>query len=255
MKVSIITVTYNSGKTIASTIESVLRQSHKDIDYWIIDGGSTDNTINIVKSYEPLADGRLHWISEKDKGIYDAMNKGIRHCSGEIVGILNSDDYYTSNDCLETIVRTFSEAEAKGERLDATYGDIHYIRDERPDRCVRYYSSAHFRPGRLRFGYMPAHPSFYVRREVYERVGLYSLNYKIASDYDMMVRLFIIEKIHARYINKDFVTMRLGGLSTSSIANRLLITREDVKACRNNGYYTNLLLISMKYLTKIFEFR
>lgn len=247
MKISIITATYNSASTVRDTFESVLSQTHKDIEYCVIDGGSKDATLDIIKEYEPRFNGRMHWISEPDKGIYDAMNKGIHLATGEVIGILNSDDFYTSNNILETVA-----TEIDG--VDAVYGDIHFVKPEDLSKCVRYYSSRNFRPWAMRFGYMPAHPSFYARREVYEKYGDFSLDYKIASDYDMMVRFFCKHKITTRYIQKDFVTMRTGGMSTNSVRNRLLITKEDAKACRNNGIYSNVLLCSVKYFTKIFEF-
>lgn len=250
IKVSIITTTYNSAETIASTIESVLSQTYSNIEYWIIDGNSSDGTLEIIKDYEDRFNGRLHYLSEKDAGIYDAMNKGISRSSGDVVGILNSDDYFTSNDIIENVAKAFSDM-----KLDAVYGDIHFINGNHPDKIVRYYSSAMFKPFWLRFGFMPAHPSFYVKRSVYEKYGKYSLDYKIASDYDMMVRLFHKFKIKAKYIKRDFVTMRTGGVSTKNIKNRILITREDVKACRRYGLYTNMPFISIKYLYKIFEFK
>ena len=203
--ISIITATFNSAKTLKDTIQSVLRQTNKDFEYLIIDGGSTDETIDIVKSYESEFSGRLKWVSEKDQGIYDAMNKGIKMASGDVVGILNSDDYFTSDDILQTVDNAF-----KSHEIDAIYGDIHFIRDGNPQKCVRYYSSRMFRPFWLRFGFMPAHPSFYCKREVFEKAGLYSLDYKIGADYEMMVRLFKRHKIKSLYVNKDFVTMRTG---------------------------------------------
>lgn len=250
MIISIITAAYNSADTIADTIESVLHQTYKDIEYWIIDGKSKDDTIDIARRYDPMFKGKMHIICEQDKGIYDAMNKGIKLCTGEIIGILNSDDYFTSDNIIEHIVKEFEN----NKETDAVYGDIHFIHNGEPEKIVRYYSSALFRPFWLRFGFMPAHPSFYAKREVYEKYGLYSLDYKIASDYDMMVRLFHKHKIRAKYIKKDFVTMRTGGVSTKNIRNRLLITQEDIKACKNNGMYTNFLFISIKYFYKIFEF-
>lgn len=249
MKISVITVTYNSAKTLASTFDSVLRQTYPDIEYWVIDGQSTDGTLDIIKTYEKKFGGHLHWISEPDRGIYDAMNKGIAHCTGDIVGTLNSDDYFTSDDVLQHIADHFTPD------IDAVYGDIHFIREGEPDKITRYYSSALFRPMWLRFGFMPAHPSFYLRRSLYEKHGGYSLDYKIAADYEMMVRLFHKHKLRARYLKKDFVTMRMGGVSTKNVHNRMLITREDVKACRQNGLYSNIMLISVKYLYKIFELR
>ena len=193
--ISIITATYNSAETINDTIKSVLCQTNKDFEYIIVDGGSTDETIDIVKSYESEFSGRLKWVSEKDKGIYDAMNKGIKMASGDIIGILNSDDYYTSDDILQTIADAF-----KCQNVDAIYGDIHFIKDGVPDKCVRYYSSRLFSPFWLRFGFMPAHPSFYCKREVFDKSGLYRLDYKIGSDYEMMVRLFRKHKISSRYV-------------------------------------------------------
>ena len=248
--ISIITATYNSAETINDTIKSVLCQTNKDFEYIIVDGGSTDETIDIVKSYESEFFGRLKWVSEKDKGIYDAMNKGIKMASGDIIGILNSDDYYTSDDILQTIADAF-----KCQNVDAIYGDIHFIKDGVPDKCVRYYSSRLFSPFWLRFGFMPAHPSFYCKREVFDKSGLYRLDYKIGSDYEMMVRLFRKHKISSRYVPKDFVTMRTGGASNSNLQSRLTLIKEDVKACRDNGIYTNELFICLKFLYKIFEFR
>ena len=248
--ISIITATYNSAETINDTIKSVLCQTNKDFEYIIVDGGSTDETIDIVKSYESEFFGRLKWVSEKDKGIYDAMNKGIKMASGDIIGILNSDDYYTSDDILQTIADAF-----KCQNVDAIYGDIHFIKDGVPDKCVRYYSSRLFSPFWLRFGFMPAHPSFYCKREVFDKSGLYRLDYKIGSDYEMMVRLFRKHKLSSRYVPKDFVTMRTGGASNSNLNSRLTLIKEDVRACRDNGIYTNELFICLKFLYKIFEFR
>ena len=248
--ISIITATFNSAKTLKDTIQSVLRQTNKDFEYLIIDGGSTDETIDIVKSYESEFSGRLKWVSEKDEGIYDAMNKGIKMASGDVVGILNSDDYFTSDDILQTVADAF-----KCQEIDAIYGDIHFIRDGNPQKCIRYYSSRMFRPFWLRFGFMPAHPSFYCKREIFDKAGLYSLDYKIGADYEMMVRLFKRLKIKTLYVNKDFVTMRTGGASNTNVRSRLTLIEEDVKACRENGIYTNRFFIMLKFLYKIFEFR
>lgn len=248
--ISIITATFNSAKTLKDTIQSVLRQTNKDFEYLIIDGGSTDETIDIVKSYESEFSGRLKWVSEKDEGIYDAMNKGIKMASGDVVGILNSDDYFTSDDILQTVDNAF-----KSHEIDAIYGDIHFIRDGNPQKCIRYYSSRMFRPFWLRFGFMPAHPSFYCKREVFEKAGLYSLDYKIGADYEMMVRLFKKYRIMSQYINKDFVTMRTGGASNNNVRSRITLINEDVKACKENGVYTNSLFVMLKFMYKIFEFR
>ena len=250
MKISIITAVYNSGSTIEDTIKSVLGQTYPDIEYIVVDGYSQDSTMDIVRSYEPLFDGRMRWVSEKDGGIYDAMNKGIKMATGDLVGILNSDDYFTSNDVIERMAKAFSDSS-----IDAVYGDVHFIHEENPEKCVRYYSSKHFHPRWLRFGFMPAHPSFYCRRETYQKVGLYKTDYKIGADYDMMVRLFLLHHINARYLPIDFVTMRTGGASTRDLKSRIQLIRDDIRACRENGIYTNIIMISTKFLYKIFEFK
>lgn len=250
MKVSIITVAYNSVATLEDTIKSVLAQTYADIEYIIIDGASTDGTQDLVRRYESSFNGRLKWVSEKDNGIYDAMNKGIRLATGDVVGILNSDDYFTSNDIIARITTVFED-----KTIDAVYGDIHFIRDGQPDQCIRYYSSKPFRPMWLRFGFMPAHPSFYCRREVYQKAGLYKTDYKIGSDYEMMVRLFMVHQIKAMYLPMDFVTMRTGGTSTRNVKSRLQLISDDVRGCRENGIYTNPLMISMKFLYKVFELK
>ena len=248
MKITIVTTTYNSASTLRDTMESVLAQTHKDIEYWVIDGGSEDDTLGLIKEYEHRFCGKMKWISEPDNGLYDALNKGISRATGDVVGILNSDDFYTSPTVLEQVAAGFSDD------VDAVYGDIHFVRPSDLDKCVRYYSSKLFRPWALRFGFMPAHPSFYVRREVYERCGGYALDYKLAADYDMMVRLLYKEKIRCRYLSVDMVTMRTGGMSTKNVRNRLLLTKEDVKACRRYGLYSNFLMCSCKYAVKLFEF-
>ena len=250
MKISIITASYNSVSTLANAMESVLHQTYTDWEYIIVDGGSTDGTVDLIKKYEPRFGGKLKWTSEPDHGIYDAMNKGISRATGDVVGILNSDDYFTSEDVLSVIASALSD-----NRLDAVYGDIHFIHDGKPNKVVRYYSSRHFRPFWLRFGFMPAHPSFYVRRSVYERHGLFATDYQIAADYDLMVRLLWKERLRTKYIKKDFVTMRTGGMSTKNLRNRILINSEDVRACRKYGMYTNRIMICFKYLYKIFEFK
>ena len=249
MKVSIVTVTYNSAQTLVDAMKSVLEQTYHDIEYIIVDGASTDSTIDVIRQYEPQFKNRLKWISEKDDGIYDAMNKGIQLATGDVVGILNSDDYFTSSDVIARMITAFRDG------VDAVYGDVHFIHDGEPNKCIRYYSSKHFRPFWLRFGFMPAHPSFYCRRGVYERAGYYKTDYAIGSDYEMMVRLFYGYHIRAKYLPMDFVTMRTGGASTRNVQSRLVLLKDDVRGCRENGVYTNIPMICMKFLYKIFEFR
>ena len=249
MTISIITSTYNSATTLKDTIESVLSQTWTDIDYIIVDGGSTDETLQIIKQNESRFHGKMRWISEPDEGIYDAMNKGIRMATGDIVGILNSDDYFTSSDVVEKMVEAFPP------EADAVYGDVHFIRDKRPNVVVRYYSSRLFRRFMLRFGFMPAHPSLYVRREVFKRVGLYKTDYRIGSDFEMVVRMFHTFGIKTQYIPLDFVTMRMGGTSTRNIASRAILLKEDTRACRENGILTNKCVMSCKYIFKLMEYR
>ena len=247
MKISIITATYNSGSTLRDTIRSVLSQSYPDIEYIIVDGGSKDNTLEIINEHK---DKISKVISEPDKGIYDAMNKGIRMATGDIVGILNSDDFFTSTDVIENIAKAFESND-----IDAVFGDIHFVKPDNLKRPVRHYSSSIFRPALFRFGFMPAHPSFYVKRICYEKYGLYDLNYKIASDYDLLIRFLYVNKITYKYLNMDFVTMRVGGVSTENVKSRVVLNKEIVRACRKYGIYTNLFVLSLKYIYKIFELR
>ncbi|KGF46215.1 glycosyltransferase family 2 protein [Prevotella melaninogenica] len=251
MKISIITVTFNSEKTLQDTLDSVLQQDYRNIEHIIIDGGSTDSTVDLIRAYASKTTSHsVKWVSEKDRGIYDAMNKGIAMATGEVIGILNSDDYFTSNDVISKLINPFSD-----EEIDAVYGDIHFIHDKEPEKITRYYSSKMFSPFWIRFGFMPAHPSLYVRKEIYDKVGLYKLDYKIGADFEMVVRMFHVHKIKAHYINMDFVTMRNGGASTSGVQSHKLLLQEDARACRENGLYSNQFLISLKYLYKVFEFR
>lgn len=250
MKISVITASFNSAATIKDTMDSLLRQTFTDWEYIVVDGGSTDGTVELLKQYESRMGARMSWTSEPDSGIYDAMNKGIVKASGDVVGILNSDDYFTSDDVLSHVADAFSDA-----ALDVVYGDIHFIHDGEPNKIVRYYSSRLFRPFWLRFGFMPAHPSFYVRRHIYEEAGLYDTSYKIGSDFEMMVRLFRKYRITYRYIPMDFVTMRTGGVSTRNLKSRRTLLREDVRACRKNGIYTNELMVAAKCFYKVLEFR
>ncbi len=247
MKISIITATYNSEATIKDTLESVNAQTYPDIEHIIVDGASKDNTLDLVKKYGKRVS---LIISEPDKGIYDAMNKGIKAATGDVIGILNSDDFFTSDNVISAIVFAFENND-----IDAVYGDVHYVNPENLNKCVRYYSSAVFKPSLFKFGLMPAHPSFYVKRSCYEKYGLYSLDYKIASDFDLLIRFLYTHKIKYRYLKKDFVTMRTGGASTKNLNSRMLLNKEDLKACRKYGIATNIFMIMFKYLYKIFEFR
>lgn len=248
MKVSVITATYNSGATLRDTLESVLSQTYSDIEHIIVDGGSTDNTMSMIQEYEPRYNGRLRYISEPDKGIYDAMNKGIRMATGEVIGILNSDDFYTSADTVGTLVD-----ELERNQVDAVFGDIHFVESDDLDKCVRYYSSAGFRRWKMLFGFMPAHPSFYCRKAVYERFGLFKTSYKVAADFENLLRLIYVSKISIKYVAKDCVTMRTGGASTSGLTSHLRIMSDHVRAYQENRVRSNALLDSLRYIYKVAE--
>lgn len=248
MKISIITATYNSAATIKDTLKSVLAQTYNDIEYIVVDGLSKDNTLDIIKEYEPKFNGRMRWISEKDKGLYDAMNKGIAMATGDIVGILNSDDFYTSADILETIANNMQD-----NTTDAVYGDIHFVTDEDLGKCVRYYSSRIFSRGLMRYGFMPAHPSFYCKRDVYTRYGAFNTKYKIGADFESLLRYIYVNRISTKYIERDFVTMRVGGASTDGFGSRWQIMKDHLKALKDNGIHSNILLLSLRYPYKIYE--
>lgn len=248
MRISVITATYNGGQTIGDTLESVLRQTYKDVELIVVDGASRDDTMEVVRRYEPRFGGRMHWTSEPDRGIYDAMNKGIARATGDVIGILNSDDFYTSDTVLERV----AEAMAGGD-VDAVYGDIHYVRDGDLRRCVRYYSSRPFRRWMMRLGFMPAHPSFYCRREVYERCGTFDTTYRVAADFENLLRLIYVNRIKTRYLPVDFVTMRTGGASTSGLSSHRQIMRDHLRALRSNGVWSCTPLLGLRYIYKIWE--
>lgn len=249
MKISIITATYNSGATVRDTLESVLRQTYKDFELIIKDGGSKDKTLEICKEFEPKFEGRLRIISSKDKGIYDAMNQGVGAATGDVVGLLNSDDFYTSDDALEIIASAF----VKNTELDAVYGDIHFVNDGALDKCVRYYSSELFSRKWMRLGFMPAHPSFYCRKSCYEKHGVFDTSFKIAADFENLLRLIYIGRIKTQYIKKDFVTMRTGGASTAGFRSRKTIMKEHLRGLKKNGIYSNVFLLSLRYIYKVYE--
>lgn len=247
MTVSIITVAYNSEKTIADAMQSVLRQTYKDIEYIVVDGLSKDGTIDIIKSFEPLFGERLKWVSQKDRGIYDAMNKGVQMATGDVVGILNSDDFLTDDTVIERMVRQYPDD------AGAVYGDVHFVKKKETDKCVRYYSGRVFRPWMVRIGYLPPHPSLYVRRELFDKYGYYDATLRISADFELIARLCYKNKVHMKYLHIDFVTMRMGGTSTRNWSNRLLGAEENLMACRANGIRTNGLLISFKYPIKYLQ--
>ena len=249
VKITIVTATFNSGRTVRDTIESVLKQTHPDIEYIIKDGGSKDNTLEICREYEPKFGGRLKIISAPDKGIYDAMNKGFEAASGDVIGILNSDDFFTTDDVIERVVGAF----ATDSSVEAVYGDIRFVKDENLKKCTRYFSSRYFRPWLLRFGFMPAHPSFYCKKAVFDKYGLYDLQYRTSSDFEMMVRLLWGNKIRTKYLNMDFVTMRAGGESTAGLASKKKVNNDISRSLKAHGIYTNQALQAIRYAWRICE--
>lgn len=249
MKVSLITITYNSEKTLEDTLKSVLEQTYSNIEYIIVDGASKDKTKSIIQQYESHFKGRIKWISEPDKGLYDAMSKGIRMATGDVVGILNSDDFFTSNDVLQNIAEAFKQ----DSQLDAIYGDVHFVHPSNLNKCVRYYSSKIFKRKLMKLGFMPAHPSFYIRRECFDQYGLYKTDYKVAADFEFLLRVIYKAKIKTKYLPLDMVTMRTGGASTSGIESHKRIMKEHLRAFRENGIYTNSLLLSLRYIYKVKE--
>lgn len=248
MKISLVTITFNSSATLRDTIQSVLSQTYPDIEYIIVDGCSQDKTIDIIKEYEPLFHGRLKWISEKDKGLYDAMNKGIQMATGDIIGIINSDDFYHRKDTVMKVSEAF-----KNDDIQAVYGDVRFVNPQNLDKTVRYYSSKRFTPEMFRFGFMPAHPTFFTYRKYFEEFGYYKTDYKIAADYELLIRFLYVHQLKSQYLPFDFMKMRTGGTSTASIRSNILLNKEIVRACKENGIWTCMPLLFLKYLVKVFE--
>ena len=246
MKISVITVVYNGEATIEETILSVHEQSYGNIEHIIVDGASTDNTMSIVKRH---SDKISCYISEPDTGMYDAMNKGIDKSSGDIVGFLNSDDVYAGNEVLEKIHDAISKSGA-----DACYGDLVYISNGNNKKIVRYWRSQDYVDGLCRRGWMPAHPTFYVRRETYRKHGVFSLNYKFQSDYEMSLRLLDVNNIQVAYIPEVLIKMRMGGVSNNSITNIIKGNIEAYRACKKYFPDTSLMFIPRKIISRLGQF-
>ncbi|MDQ7987528.1 glycosyltransferase family 2 protein [Pseudomonas sp. G34] len=247
MKISLITVSYNSAATIRDTIESVLQQTYADIEYIIVDGASTDNTMAIVSEYESRI---AKVVSEPDKGLYDAMNKGVAMASGDVIGILNSDDFFESDSVLEAVADAFIRAP----EAQLAFGDIVFVDCDDLNTVTRFYGAAHFRPWKLRFGWMPPHPGTYIRRQAYAQAGDYSIRYKISADYDMFVRMLLVKKMAYTRIDRVLVRMRAGGVSTAGLRSSLRLNSEIVQACRRNGIYTNIFMVLTKLPFKFLEY-
>ena len=258
MKISLITACYNSAETLSTAMESVLGQQDVDIEYIVVDGGSADGTVNLLRSYENkfASGGRIafRWISERDRGMYDAINKGIGMASGDVVGILNADDMLESPETLAHVAEAFSRGRAGcAERVDAVYADVRFVKDDL-NTTVRYYSAKHWKPWMLQWGKMPPHPSVYIRRELFGKYGLYKLGYDIAADYELLIRYLRMANLNACYLDESLVRMRLGGKSTRGWRSNLKLNQEIVRGNRENGYFCCLPMLVPKYAFKVFEF-
>ncbi len=245
MKFSVVTAAYNAADTISRTIESVQLQTCHEVEHIIVDGLSSDGTDNVVRSVGE----HCVLIREQDGGIFDAMNKGIRVATGDVVSILNSDDFYSHRNVLSLV----ADRMHKG-TIDGVFGDVGFFNANRPDIIVRRYRSIDFTPNRLRFGIMPAHPGMFLRREIYSRFGLYDTTYTIASDFEFVARLFAQGGINYRMLNEIVVSMQTGGASTRNLKSKMTIFRECLNACRKNGIATNVALMLLKYPLKASQF-
>ena len=244
MKVSIITVCYNAEKHIEETIQSVLSQDFNDLEYLLIDGGSNDSTVEIVNKYNSKID---FIISEKDEGMYDAMNKGIKLAKGELIGILNAGDLFVNEKVVSEIVN-------KIEEKDAIYADLDYVNELNTNKVIRKWKSGEFNFTNFKYGWMPPHPTLFIRKKIYENFGMYRLDYKTAADYELMLRIFYKNECSAVYLNKVIVKMRVGGASNSSIKNRINANMEDRKAWKDNELKPYWFTLFLKPARKIIQY-
>lgn len=246
MKISIITATYHSEATIEACMYSVLGQGYSNLEYLILDGGSKDRTLAKVGQCK---DPRVRVISEPDKGIYDALNKGIAMATGEVIGFVHSDDFLASPDCLASMLQLFET-----EKVDGVYGDLHYVDSQETERVIRNWKSQPFRPALLGRGWMPAHPTLFLKKSVYDKHGFFNLEFKIAADYDMMLRIFKDDTLKFAYLPQVVTKMRLGGVSNGSLKSVIQKTKEDYRAMKNNDLPNPLFTICAKNLSKIPQF-
>ncbi|QXE91548.1 glycosyltransferase [Geomonas subterranea] len=233
MKISIITVVYNNRKYIADCIRSVSGQTHKDIEYIVVDGGSKDGTVDVIREHESAI---TNWTSERDSGIYDAMNKGVSRATGEVVGLLNADDVYYDDSVLATVADVMQD-----HTVDACYADLTYVDSDDLDKTVRFWRSEQYKPGYFRKGWVPAHPTFFVRRRVYQKYGLFDLDYRLAADFELMARFLERHQVKGVYIPRIFVKMRVGGATNKSVSNIVKQNVEIVRACKKNGIDMSLV--------------
>jgi glycosyltransferase involved in cell wall biosynthesis len=246
VKISIITVTYNSAQTVEETIVSVINQSYSDIEYIIIDGLSDDNTMAIIEKYRKKIN---KIISEKDAGLYDALNKGIALATGDVIGILHSDDFYTNNDVIQNYVNVFQQT-----TCDAVYSDLYYVDRSQTDKIIRKWKSGDYSPGAFVNGWMPPHPTFFVKKEVYNKFGIFNTSFHTAADYELMLRFVHKNKISIAYLPQYTIKMRVGGASNVSFKSRIKANLEDRRAWRINDLKPRFYTLYLKPLRKIFQF-
>jgi glycosyltransferase involved in cell wall biosynthesis len=249
MHISIITVCYNSEPYIQTTIASVLEQTYENMEYIVVDGHSTDRTLDIIKEYEPKFNGRMRWVSEPDNGIYDAMNKGITMASGAIIGILNSDDVYANTEVIADIIQTFTT-----QKCDAVYGDLMYVDFKNRAKIKRYWKAGQYKPQSFLRGWMPPHPSFFVKKEVYNTCGLFRTDFKSAADYEFMLRVIHKAQITLAYLPTVLVLMRTGGISNTSLYNRYRGNKEDRMAWKVNQLKPSFFTFALKPARKIRQY-
>jgi glycosyltransferase involved in cell wall biosynthesis len=243
--VTVITVVFNGGVTLEHTIRSVIEQSYDNVEHIIIDGGSTDATLDILRKYDDSID---YWVSEKDAGIYDAMNKGIALARGDYIGMLNSDDFFAKPSALEIIA-----THLKANDVDAVFSCLDIVDPADLNRVLRKYRISSFSPFMLRIGVMPPHPTFYCRKSCYEKAGPYRTNYRIAADFEMLVRLLLKHHITWAFIDETTVKMRSGGLSSSGIKSNWIVNREIIRGCTENGLYTSMFILALKLPIRLLE--
>lgn len=246
MKISVITVCYNSVLTIKDTLKSVASQNYKDFEHLIIDGGSKDGTLDIIRAWTRHS---FRLVSEPDEGIYDAMNKGIKLATGDVVAFLNADDFYKDADVLARVAELM-----RAEQLDALYGDVEFFRPGQQGIVARRYNSGRFTAGRLGWGWMPAHPALFVRKALFERYGVFRTDYRIAGDFEFIARVFKHPELRHRHLPESLVCMQLGGISTSGWRATLQLNREMMRACRANSIPTNWVKMLLRYPVKALEF-
>ena len=246
MKISIITITYNSASTIEETIKSVLNQTYQNIEYIIVDGGSSDETTQIIKTYQSKIN---QFISEKDNGLYDALNKGIDLATGDVIGILHSDDFYTNDAVIQNYVTTF-----KKNNSDAVYSDLFYVDKLNTNKIIRKWKSGKHTPNSFLNGWMPPHPTFFVKKEIYKQLGKFNLEFKHSADYELMLRFIHKNKIKLNYLDEFTIKMRVGGQSNASLQNRIEANNEDRKAWKINGLTPKFYTSYLKPLRKLSQF-